>query len=145
MSTKSNIIITIFIINALAITGIVYEIGYFDDEELEISTQVTASLAIKFENLDDNETMNFEYLTTSESTVYGILSAAKDDGQYSITTSQNNNGLVVESIANWGNCETCEKEEGHAWTYSVNNISGETAPNRKVVNNGDDIIWIYSK
>ena len=56
--------------NSLAIGGILYEIGYFDEDELDISTIVTAKLVIKFKNLGENDTLTFESITTSESTAY---------------------------------------------------------------------------
>ena len=55
--SKKNTIIAIVIINALAIAGIFYEIGYFDEANVDNSTLVTTSLKIEFNNLDDNETM----------------------------------------------------------------------------------------
>ena len=64
--SKKNTIIAIVIINTLAIGGIFYEIGYFDEAEVDNSTLVTASLKIEFDNLDDNETMIFDVVTTSE-------------------------------------------------------------------------------
>ena len=145
MSETRNVIIAIIIVNTLAIAGIMYEIGYFEDGDVDTSTIVTASLVIKFNNLDDNETMTFDYITTSESTVYGILLSAKLEGQYSITVSQHNNGLLIESIADWGNCDNCQEEEGYSWTYTVNDIAGDTAANRKVISNGDNIQWTYSE
>ena len=93
--SKKNTIIAIVIINALAIAGIFYEIGYFDEVEVDNSTLVTASLKIEFDNLDDNETMVFNLVTTSESTAYGILMAAKNEGMYKVTVSQTNNGIIV--------------------------------------------------
>jgi len=132
-------------VNLIAVTGIFYEINYFDEAEVDTSTFVTASLTIKFDNLDDNETKIFDLITTSESTAYGILMAAKNEGQYAVTISQTNNGLLVESIANWGNCDDCQKEEGYIWKYTINNLPSETAANRKVIENGDEVNWIYSQ
>ena len=40
--SKKNTIIAIVIINALAIAGIFYEIGYFDEADVDNSTLVTA-------------------------------------------------------------------------------------------------------
>ena len=113
--SKKNTIIAIVIINALAIAGIFYEIGYFDEAEVDNSTLVTASLKIEFDNLDDNETMAFNLITTSESTAYGILMSAKTEGMYDVTVSQTNNGIIVESINNWGSCEGCQSEQGYTW------------------------------
>ena len=143
--SKKNTIIAIVIINALAIAGIFYEIGYFDEADVDNSTLVTASLKIEFNNLDDNETMVFNLVTTSESTAYGILMAAKNEGMYKVTVSQTNNGIIVESIDNWGSCEGCQSEQGFTWKYTVNDIPGDTAANRKVINDGDTIHWIYSE
>ena len=143
--SKKNTIIAIVIINALAIAGIFYEIGYFDEVEVDNSTLVTASLKIEFNNLDNNETMVFNLVTTSESTAYGILMAAKNEGMYKVTVSQTNNGIIVESIDNWGSCEGCQSEQGYTWKYTVNDVPSDTAANRKVINDGDTIHWIYSE
>ena len=143
--SKKNTIIAIVIINALAIAGIFYEIGYFDEVEVDNSTLVTASLKIEFDNLDNNETMVFNLITTSESTAYGILIAAKNEGMYKVTVSQTNNGIIVESIDNWGSCEGCQSEQGYTWKYTVNDVPSDTAANRKVINDGDTIHWIYSE
>ena len=143
--SKKNTIIAIVVINALAIAGIFYEIGYFDEADLDNSTLVTASLKIEFDNLDDNETMVFDLVTTSESTAYGILMATKNEGMYKVTVSQTNNGIIVESIDNWGSCEGCQSEQGYTWKYTVNDIPSDTAANRKVINDGDTINWIYSE
>ena len=143
--SKKNTIIAIVIINALAIAGIFYEIGYFDEAEVDNSTLVTASLKIEFDTLDDNETMAFNLITTSESTAYGILMSAKTEGMYDVTVSQTNNGIIVESINNWGSCEGCQSEQGYTWKYTVNDVPSDTAANRKVINDGDTINWIYSE
>ena len=143
--SKKNTIIAIVIINALAIAGIFYEIGYFDEAEVDNSTLVTASLKIEFDNLDDNETLVFNLVTTSESTAYGILMAAKSEGMYKVTVSQTNNGIIVESIHNWGSCAGCQSEQGYTWKYTVNDVPSDTAANRKVINDGDTIHWIYSE
>lgn len=145
MSETKNVIIAIIIVNILAVAGILYEINYFEDGDVDTSTLVTASLIIKFDNLDENETMTFDYVTTSESTVYGILLAASNEGQYTVTTSQQNNGLIVESIADWGNCGDCQKEDDYLWNYKLNDLPGSAAANRKIINNGDIIQWTYSK
>ena len=143
--SKKNTIIAIVIINALAIAGIFYEISYFDEADVDNSTLVTASLKIEFDNLDDNETMAFNLITTSESTAYGILMSAKTEGMYDVTVSQTNNGIIVESINNWGSCEGCQSEQGYTWKYTVNDVPSDTAANRKVINDGDTINWIYSE
>ena len=143
--SKKNTIIAIVIINALAIAGIFYEIGYFDEANVDNSTLVTTSQKIEFNNLDDNETMVFNLVTTSESTAYGILMAAKSEGMYKVTVSQTNNGIIVESIDNWGSCEGCQSEQGYTWKYTVNDVPSDTAANRKVINDGDTIHWIYSE
>ena len=143
--SKKNTIIAIVIINALAIAGIFYEIGYFDEADVDNSTLVTASLKIEYNNLDDNETMVFNLVTTSESTAYGILMAAKNEGMYMVTVSQTNNGIIVESIDNWGSCEGCQSEQGYTWKYTVNDVPSDTAANRKIINDGDTIHWIYSE
>ena len=69
--------------------------------------------------------------------------AAKNEGMYEVTVSQTNNGIIVESIDNWGRCEGCQSEQGYTWKYTVNDVSGDTAANRKVINDADTIHWIY--
>ena len=82
--------------NSLAIGGILYEIGYFDEDELDVSTIVTAKLVIKFKNLGENDTLIFESITTSESTAYGILLGGQTQGSYSVTaTTHYEFGLFV--------------------------------------------------
>ena len=71
--------------------------------------------------------------------------AAKNEGMYGITVSQTNNGIIVESIDNWGSCEGCQSEQGYTWKYAVNDVPSDTAANRKVINDGDTIRWIYSE
>ena len=131
--------------NSLAIGGILYEIGYFDEDELDVSTIVTAKLVIKFKNLGENETLIFENVTTSESTAYGILLGGQAQGSYSVTaTTHYEFGLFVESIYGWGNCGGCQNEDGFYWTYSINSINGEIAANRNIVDDGDVIEWAYT-
>jgi len=48
LSEVRNVIIAVLIVNSLAIGGILYEIGYFDEDESDVSTIVTAKLVIKF-------------------------------------------------------------------------------------------------
>ena len=47
MSEVKNVIIAVLIVNSLATGGILYEIGYFDEDELDESAIVTAKLVIK--------------------------------------------------------------------------------------------------
>ena len=76
MSETGNVIIAIVVVNLLAIGGIFYGLNS-NEEELDTSTIVTAKLVITFGNLDGNSTMTFDSVTTSESTVYGLLLAAQ--------------------------------------------------------------------
>ena len=95
--------------------------------------------------MDDNRTMTFESVTTSESTVYGLLLAAQTQGNYSVSaTTHYQFGLFIESIAGWGNCGGCQNEDGYWWTYFVNGESGQVAANRQIVNDGDNIEWLYT-
>ena len=145
MSEGRNVIIAVLIVNSLAIGGILYEIGYFDEDELDISTIVTAKLVIKFKNLGENDTLTFESITTSESTAYGILLGGQMQGSYSVTaTTHYEFGLFVESIAGWGTCGNCQDEDGFYWLYSVNDNNGDAAANRKVISDGDVVEWNYT-
>ena len=145
MSEVRNVIIAVLIVNSLAIGGILYEIGYFDEDELDVSTIVTAKLVIKFKNLGENDTLTFESITTSESTAYGILLGGQPQGSYSVTaTTHYEFGLFVESIAGWGTCGSCQNEDGFYWLYSVNDNNGDAAANRKVISDGDVVEWNYT-
>ena len=145
MSEVKNVIIAVLIVNCLAIGGMLYEIGYFDEDELDVSTNVNAKLVIKFKNLGENETLIFENVTTSESTAYGILLGGQAQGSYSVTaTTHYEFGLFVESIAGWGTCGNCQDEDGFYWLYSVNDNNGDVAANRKVISDGDVVGWNYT-
>jgi len=145
LSEVRNVIIAVLIVNSLAIGGILYEIGYFDEDELDISTIVTAKLVIKFKNLGENDTLTFESITTSESTAYGILLGGQTQSNYSVTaTTHYEFGLFVESIAGWGTCGSCQDEDGFYWLYSVNDNNGDVAANRKVISDGDVVEWNYT-
>ena len=145
MSEVRNVIIAVLIVNSLAMGGILYEIGYFDEDELDVSTIVTAKLVIKFKNLGENDTLTFESITTSESTAYGILLGGQTQGSYSVTaTTHYEFSLFVESIAGWGTCGSCQNEDGFYWLYSVNDNNGDVAANRKVISDGDVVEWNYT-
>ena len=145
MSEVRNVIIAVLIVNSLAIGGILYEIGYFDEDESDVSTIVTAKLVIKFKNLGENDTLTFESITTSESTAYGILLGGQAQGSYSVTaTTHYEFGLFVESIAGWVTCGNCQDEDGFYWLYSVNDNDGGVAANRKVIRDGDVVEWNYT-
>jgi len=145
LSEGRNVIIAVLIVNSLAIGGILYEIGYFDEDELDVSTIVTAELVIKFKNLGENDTLTFESITTSESTAYGILLGGQTQSNYSVTaTTHYEFGLFVESIAGWGTCGSCQNEDGFYWLYSVNDNNGDIAANRKVISDGDVVEWNYT-
>ena len=145
MSETRNVLIAVLIVNSLAIGGVLYEIDYFDEGDLDISTIVTAKLVIKFTNLGENDRLTFETVTTSESTAYGILLRAQTEGSYSITaTTHYELGLFVESIAGWGTCGSCQNEDGFYWLYYVNNNDGDVAANRKIISDGDLVEWNYT-
>ena len=142
MSETKNVILAIIIINALAIGAIFTTL---EDNSVDTSTSVTAQLVVKFMNLGNNETKIFDNVTTTESTVYGILLTAQTEGNYSVTaTTHYEFGLFVESIYGWGNCGGCQNEDGFYWTYSINSINGEIAANRNLIDDGDIIEWTYT-
>ncbi|MEC7135616.1 MAG: hypothetical protein VXW55_03005, partial [Candidatus Thermoplasmatota archaeon] len=70
--SKTKIFIAVALINIVVIAGIMNELGLGSDE-VDTSTIVTAKLSIYYTNAGDNDTLIFESLTTSESTVYGLL------------------------------------------------------------------------
>ena len=140
--SKTKILIAVALINIVVIAGIVNEIG-FGNEEVDTSTIVTAKLTISYSNAGDNDTLTFESITTTESTVFGLLMAASSEGNYEVMTTNDGQGITVTDIL-VNNCDDCEKEEGYSWQYTINGFYSDIAPNRNIITNDDVIEWIYT-
>ena len=140
---KTSIFIAVAIINIVVIAGIIQELG-LDNDEVDTSTIVTASLTIKYSNAGDNDTLIFESITTTESTVFGLLMTGSNDGNYEVHTTNDGQGITVTSII-INDCEDCqEEEEGYSWQYTLNGFYTDIPANRNIISNGDVIEWIYT-
>ena len=109
--SKTKILVAVALINIVVIAGIVNELG-FGNEEVDTSTIVTAKLTISYSNAGDNDTLTFESITTTESTVFGLLMAASSEGNYEVMTTNDGQGITVTDIL-VDDCDDCEKEEGY--------------------------------
>ena len=139
---KTNVFIAVAIINIVVIAGIIQELG-LDNDEVDTSTIVTASLTIKYSNAGDNDTLIFESITTTESTVFGLLMTGSNDGNYDVHTTNDGQGITVTSII-INDCEDCQEEEGYSWQYTLNGFYTDIPANRNIISNGDVIEWIYT-
>ena len=140
--SKTKIFIAVALINIAVIAGILNELG-LDNEEVDTSTIVTAKLTITYSNAGENDTLVFEEITTTESTVFGLLSAGSSQGNYEVTTTNAGQGITVTDII-ISNCENCQEEEGYGWQYTLNGFYSDIAPNRNIITNGDVVEWIYT-
>ena len=140
--SKTKVFIAVAFINIVVIAGIIQELG-INDDEVDTSTIVTASLTIKYSNAGDNDTLTFESITTTESTVFGLLMAGSSEGNYDVHTANNGQGVTVTSII-IGNCGNCQEEEGYSWQYTLNGFYTDGPANRNIISNGDVIEWIYT-
>ena len=139
---KTNLFIAVAIINIVVIAGIIQELG-INNDEVDTSTVVTASLTIKYSNAGDNDTLVFDSITTTESTVFGLLMAGNIEGNYDVHTTNDGQGVTVTSIIIM-NCEDCKEEEGYSWQYTLNGFYTDIAANRNIISNGDVREWIYT-
>ena len=140
--SKTKIFIAVALINIVVIAGIINELGLGSDE-VDTSTIVTAQLSIYYKNAGDNDTLIFESLTTSESTVFGKLMAGTDQGNYEVMTTNDGQGVSVTDIIIEG-CDSCQKEVGYSWQYTLNGFYSDVAANRNIISNNDIIEWIYT-
>ncbi|OIR23010.1 MAG: hypothetical protein BEU00_01220 [Marine Group III euryarchaeote CG-Epi3] len=139
---KTKIFFAVVLINIVIIAGIVNELG-LDENEVDTSTVVTAKLSIAYSNAGDNDTIIFEAITTTESTVFGLLMSGSDQGNYDIRTVNEGQGVTVTNII-INNCEECQEEEGYSWQYTLNGFYSDIPSNRNIITNGDVIEWIYT-
>jgi len=139
---KTSIFIAVALINIVVIAGIIQELG-LDNDEVDTSTIVTASLTIKYSNAGDNDTLIFESITTTESTVFGLLMTGSNDGNYDVHTTNDGQGVTVTSII-LNDCDDCQEEEGYSWQYTLNGFYTDIPANRNIISNGDVIEWIYT-
>ncbi len=140
--SKTKILIAVVIINLIIFAGIFNELGDSSDD-VDTSTIITAKLIINYTNAGDNATKIFESVTTSESTVFGLLMAVSIEEGYQVKTENSGQGLTVTSI-NIPDCEECEEEEDFSWQYTVNGFYSDIAANRNIIKNNDIIEWIYT-
>tara|TARA_B100001142_G_scaffold211790_1_gene209983 strand:+ start:335 stop:769 length:435 start_codon:yes stop_codon:yes gene_type:complete len=140
--SRTKIFIAVALINVAIIAGIVNELG-LDNEEVDTSTIVTAKLSISYSNAGDNDTLIFESITTTESTVFGLLMSGSDQGNYEVKTTNDGQGVTVTEII-ISNCEDCQEEEGYNWQYTLNGFYTDIPANRNIIENGDVIEWIYT-
>jgi len=140
---KTSVFIVVALINIIIIAGIVNELG-LNNEEVDTSTIVTANLTITYSNAGDNNTLVFESITTTESTVFGLLMAGSNEGNYDVKTANDGQSLTVTNIIIDG-CEDCQEEEGYSWQYTLNGLYSNIPANRNIISNGDVIEWIYTE
>ena len=140
--SKTRVFLAVAFINIIVIAGIIQELG-INNDEVDTSTIVTASLTINYSNAGDNDTLIFETITTTESTVFGLLMAGSSEGNYEVHTTNDGQGLTVTSIIIDG-CENCQEEEGYSWQYTLNGFYTDVPANRNIISNGDVIEWIYT-
>ena len=140
--SKTKVFLAVAFINIIVIAGIIQELG-INNDEVDTSTIVTASLTIKYSNAGDNDTLIFETITTTESTVFGLLMAGSSEGNYEVHTTNDGQGVTVTSIIIDG-CENCQEEEGYSWQYTLNGFYTDVPANRNIISNGDVIEWIYT-
>ena len=140
--TKPKILIVVALINVIVFAGIVNELE-FGSENIDTSTVVTAKLTISYSNAGENDTLIFESLTTTESTVFGLLMTARDEGNYKVTSINEGQGITVTEILISG-CGACEIEDGYNWQYTINGFYSDIPANRNIIKNGDIVDWIYT-
>ena len=140
--SKTKVFLAVAFINIIVIAGIIQELG-INNDEVDTSTIVTASLTINYSNAGDNDTLIFETITTTESTVFGLLMAGSSEGNYEVHTTNDGQGVTVTSIIIDG-CENCQEEEGYSWQYTLNGFYTDVPANRNIISNGDVIEWIYT-
>ena len=140
--SKTKVFLAVAFINIIVIAGIIQELG-INNDEVDTSTIVTASLTVKYSNAGDNDTLTFETITTTESTVFGLLMAGSNEGNYDVHTTNDGQGVTVTSII-IDNCGNCQEEEGYSWQYTLNGFYTDVPANRNIISNGDVIEWIYT-
>ena len=140
--SKTKIFIAVIIINLIIFTGIFNEIDN-SDNDVNTSTIITAKLIINYTNAGDNDTKIFESVTTSESTVFGLLMAVSIEEGYQVETENSGEGIIITNII-IPDCEECKEEEDFNWQYTVNGFYSDIAANRNIIKNNDVIEWIYT-
>jgi len=72
-------------------------------------------------------------------TVFSLLLKASEMYNFTVKYHKERYGVFVEAIAG------VEGGGSKWWVYYVNDVFGEVASDRKVVEDGDEILWIYSE
>mgnify|MGYP002885731091 CR=1 FL=1 len=139
---KTKVFIAVALINVAVIVGIINELG-IDNDEVDTSTIVTANLSIAYSNAGDNDTLTFDSITTTESTVFGLLMAGSDEGNYEVQSANNGQGVTVTSIL-LNDCDECQEEDGYSWQYTLNGFYSDIPANRNIISDGDAVEWIYT-
>ena len=140
--SKTKIFIAVVIINLIIFAGIFNELGDSNDD-VDTSTIITAKLIINYTNAGDNNTKIFESVTTSESTVFGLLMAVSIEESYQVETENSGEGITIVNII-MPDCEECKEEEDFSWQYTLNGFYSDIAANRNIIKNNDIIEWIYT-
>ena len=140
--SRTKILFTVALINVVVFAGIINELG-LGNEDVNTSTIITAKLTVSYSNAGENDTLVFESVTTTESTVFGLLMAASADGNYDIATTNDGQGITVTKII-LSDCEACNEEEGYSWQYILNGFYSDIPANRNIITNGDIVEWVYT-
>lgn len=140
--SRTKILFAVALINVVVFAGIINELG-LGNEDVNTSTIITAKLTISYSNAGENDTLVFESVTTTESTVFGLLMAASSDGNYDIATTNDGQGITVTKII-LSDCEACNEEEGYSWQYILNGFYSDIPANRNIITNGDIVEWVYT-
>jgi len=140
--SKTKIFLGVVTINLIIFAGIFNELGDSNDD-VDTSTIVTAKLIINYTNAGDNDTQIFESVTTSESTIFGLLMAASVEGEYQVETENSGEGIIITNII-IPSCENCKEEEGFSWQYTLNGFYSDIPANRNIIQNNDVVEWIYT-
>ena len=69
--------------------------------------------------------------------------AGTEQGNYEVMTTNDGQGVSVTDIIIEG-CDSCQKEEGYSWQYTLNGFYSNVAANRNIISNNDIIEWIYT-
>ena len=140
----SNIkIFAVVIILNLIIFAVIFNELDDSDDSVDTSTIITAKLILNYSNAGDNGPIIFESVTTSESTVFGLLVTASVNEGYNLQTENYGEGISVISII-IPSCQECNEEEGFTWQYKLNGFYSDIPANRNIIKNNDVIEWVYT-
>lgn len=125
------IVITVFLLGAFIFRGT------FAKNVSQIpSSPVQAPQAIVTVVIDTGVSQR-RYTNIPASTPYAALLATAKENNFDVKSKQYDFGVFVEGIAELEN--TKEK----SWIYTVNDISGDIAADKKDLAGGDTVVWKY--